>query len=164
MVRSKFIFLFLFLASCKYEDGPIFSLTSPLQRIGGTYKIEYVSEDGVDKTDEVANINYLYFGDEDQGSLFPFYYSFEAKVLNDPNSYISLWHFSGEDNTKIVAGTFGCGFYPATIVTSTPIPGFLSNGDCGDVCGPWTIVKLTANKMWLKTTFNNKNYEVHLKE
>ncbi|HYV94962.1 MAG TPA: hypothetical protein VE978_24520 [Chitinophagales bacterium] len=55
-----FTFL-LFIGSCKYKDGPLFSLTSPEKRIGGTYKIEYASEDGVDKTGDVANISSLFW-------------------------------------------------------------------------------------------------------
>ncbi|HYV94963.1 MAG TPA: hypothetical protein VE978_24525 [Chitinophagales bacterium] len=109
----------------------------------------------------------LSFGDEDEGPLFPFSYSFIAKVLDDPDPYYSLWYFTGDDKTQITPGTFGCGFYPDSIVDSAPVPGFLSNGFCPgafDEHARWNITKLTAHKMWLKTTFNNKNYEVHLRE
>ena len=72
------IVLFAFSDACKkYEDGPVFSIRSKKERMSNTWKIEYYSENGIDKTD--------YFNSTFVNALF---------AINKDKSYLLSYKFN----------------------------------------------------------------------
>jgi len=161
--RFKLIGFLMIIASCKYEDGPLLSLISAETRIAGYYEVDFVTEDGINQMDKIdtLNINYFYFGIED--SYIHYEHAFSVWI-SDTISYPGYWTLLSDDS-EIYFQTLGCdGLYSNEPVSLEPLPGFLSDGTCALPGPTWTITKLTQKRVWLKTTFNGKDYEVHFKQ
>jgi len=147
------LILILFFAACKYEDGPIISLSSPKNRLLQEWKIENVKVDGIDSTQRYSdscNCDLEFISNNDYIGVdvvllhncknLPAYY--------DPND-IGYWTF--KDHKKILHVGFSGNSYEGL--------GPIGLGKISD----WEILKLTGKKFWFKTTFNNKVYEFKLK-
>lgn len=161
--KLKFLLLLLLTASCKYEEGPLFSLVSVPDRVKGYYELDCVEENGINQMDRIDTIHItsVYFG---TGSdLHYANYDFEISIA-DTITYFSEWGVYN-NNSKLFVDEFGCrGYFPPdTAPPFQPLPGFIAGG-CTNPNAEWTIIKLTQKKLWLKTTLNGNNYEVHFKQ
>src|ERR1043165_5556998 len=99
MKKGFTLYCLLFLmASCKYDDGPLFSLVSPEKRIEGYYKIDCVQENGIDQMARIDTLNITYFlfsGSVD--IIGPYYNDFQVRIADTVN-YYSFWFFSGNND------------------------------------------------------------------
>jgi len=154
--------------SCsKFEDGPKVSLRSVMNRIYGTYRVEYISKNGVDMTDSWNNYYDLVFkiyrpSDEpkDNSPAVQVYGSIDSSGIWKSygigyQTFIQI----GEEvyfpmhNYMIDTSFFpGRCLYPVFIVADqqkTPL---------------FKITRLSNNEMWLYLEEGNDVYEIHLKE
>lgn len=160
--KLKLYYLLFLMASCKYEDGPLISLTSPTNRVKGFYTIDCVQENGTNIMSRIdtLNITSYYFGGPSE-IVGPNYNDFSVEIAGSV-TYPSFWFFHDSDDKHLTAETFGCGYPPFTPPPFQPLPGF--SGSCSESSLVWTITKLSQKKMWLEADFNGNHYEVHLKQ
>ena len=137
--------VFITIAACKkYPDGPLFSLTTKETRLCKEWDVAYFSINGYDST--------AYLRSQ------PFYgtYKFERPAKGDPgrcfyysaNSlYDGVGNWGFDNNKKSVAIDGGSGY-----------TGYI--GPYGPVRVEWDIMRLTQKELWLKTTYNGKEYFV----
>lgn len=166
MSKLKILISLLVLAGlgCKYEDGPLFSLVSIPNRISGDYHIEALTENGYNKKfiTDTLNIDYVHL--DNYTTYSGGYGGFWMTYTDSTKKIASYWALaSGSNKTKIVFGTFGCLLTNMPEVPVQPLPGYLSDGSCNDDV-LWDIIKLSNSRMWLKTSLDGNEYEVHLKK
>lgn len=163
MKNRYWFLLFVFIVfSCKYEDGPLISFVSKYNRVTGSYSIESVTEDGLDKmpTIDSLNIDNLTFdlvnmGNEKRGIV--------TVVTNDSLRQVG-WGFGPDNKSLFISSNFGCTGPPYLPTAYIPFLGFLSDGTCLDQWYFWDIDKLSNSKLWLHITFEDKIIRVHLKK
>jgi len=140
----------------KYPDGPLLSFETKMNRIAGIetkqWNVDYYSINGYDST------AYL--------QAQPYYgqYSFYSKKSKYPNTFGCLsnnniycthggWEFNNSKNDMHILQNYIC---------SIPISQFNTNPYiASDVT--WEIRRLTDSDLWLKTTYNGKEYFMKLK-
>jgi hypothetical protein len=150
----------LFFTTCKkYPDGPKFSLRSVQHRLTGTYELDKFIVNGIDSTDLLPPCNIvrsLNYTNSDG------HYYFLFKDGSD-NNLVGL-DFQGDyaliNNKRDIHITYGDGSNYGGVFTSgrnilEPAKG---GGD------KWEIRKLTNEDFWIKATFFNSTYEVHLRK
>jgi len=144
--------ILLFLAACKYEDGPLISLRSKEKRLTGTWKIENLTIDGIDSTalyKDSCDCNLFFFIDYNKHKGVQFLYPIN-------NQWAGYWSF---ENNK---GYLFIHMYSDTFW----LPPFHSKA-IGPI-GPsteshWEILKLTNNRFWFTTKYNGKEYNFKFK-
>lgn len=131
-----YLFFFLFvLSSCRYEDGPKFSLISKKARAVNIWTLDKAIENGVDKTDDYKR----------------FYVNYKIEIKKDDSyelSYSPLnigkytengsWKFS-DDKLKVI-------FTPK---------GSTQNNE-------WKILRLKNSECWVVQNINGKDVELRL--
>jgi len=139
----------------KYPDGPLLSFETKMNRIAGIetkqWNVDYYSINGYDST------AYL--------QAQPYYgqYSFYSKKSKNPNGFF----FSSNNSTDAASGDwkFVNNKEDLNILLTFHSPSFLqfnTNPYIGrDVT--WKIRRLTDSDLWLKTTYNGKEYFMKLK-
>jgi hypothetical protein len=140
------------ISSCKkYPDGPLLSLHSKEKRIAGsdykTWDVVYYSINGLDST------SYL--------QAQPYYgkFGFYSKNAKDPNYfYTSGCGTSGK--WKLTNNKKDLYIYQRQRCTS--VPQFNMTPYFADEV-TWEIRRLTDDDLWLKTTYNSKEYLMKLK-
>lgn len=145
----------IFIAGCKkYPDGPLLSLHSKEKRIIGIWSVDYFSIDGYDSTSYLQaqpySGKYGIHSGIDQGKKLFGYYSKDYPAPNPTPNYngTGYWMFLNHKESIYIhfknyfAGA--CGPFRANDIT-------------------WDIRRLTGSDLWLKTTFNGKEYFVKFK-
>jgi hypothetical protein len=146
--------LLLFIAACKYEDGPL-SLRSKYQRLEGEWKIEHLEIDGIDSTQRYidscnCNLKFIKFDDYGwgDGQLIKLgYCKWAASITTGLEGY---WKFS--KNKKI--------FHVWLNINGCKYKGI---GPIGCIDSDWEIHRLTKTEFWFTTTIQNKVYTFKFK-
>lgn len=148
----------VFITSCKkYPDGPFFNFESKQKRILGYWYVDYFSIDGYDST------SYL--------QAQPYYGHFRIYAEKDYKDKIDLF-FESKDPTIAPTPNYNlggrCGFANNKKSLHWHLDTYLGWGQGS--CGPfraldvtWRIMRLTDLDLWLKTTYNDKEYYMKLK-
>jgi len=129
--------LLVSLFSCKYEDGPSFSLRSKKARVVNAWFIDRVYENGVDKTEDykTAFVNYQFQIKKDDNFILTY------RPYNVGNyEQKGTWKFS-DDKANFV---------------------FTPEGTSDQ--NTWKIMRLKHNEFWVTANLNNKDVELHLKD
>ena len=145
---SLFLVGLFFETSCKkYPNGPLLSLHSKEHRIVGTWIVDYYSINGYDSTSYLQG--QPYYGKcvfyKQKGD-----YSADFVLVSNDNNYFSSgswWFTDNKKDLKIQQSTFQQ-FY-----MNPYIAGLIT----------WEIRRLTVSDLWLKTTYNGKEYFMKLK-
>jgi len=130
-------FLTLVLFSCKYEDGPNFSLLSKKTRVANIWFLDKVLKNGNDETDafKTTFVNYKLEIKKDDT------YTLTYRLLNiSETREEGTWKFSDDKSKLILKG----------------------NGQT--VENTWTILRLKNNSFWSKQKTGNDDYELRLKD
>lgn len=157
------LILFTVISCSKFEDGPKISFRSVMNRILGTYRIEYISKNGEDLTD-----------------YWNSYYHLSFKFSNDERSYYSLgvsgyiecndtliFYATGYQIFVAIDDTVTMGMNNYMIDTSLYTGRFLypvfviadqHNAPVFD------IIRLTQDEMWLFLNKDGDEYEIKFKE
>ena len=142
--------------SCKkYEDGPLISFRSPLNRLLGKWGVEAVSNNGNDITS-------LYI--DSCGCKFSFH-----SEKHDPK-YFALFNCTNGYN---YAGSFhfvSNEYIEIFIVSKYNEMG--SSNDTVPICGPlkvrvssrWDVKKLSNKNMWIENNYNGDLYLIKMKK
>ncbi len=143
MMKITKIFLLVSLAvllsfqGCKYEEGPMLSLSSKKNRAVNKWVIDKVYEKGVDNTEEYKRffVNYSIELKSDKNYVLkyrPFNFSdYEEK---------GTWDFSG-DKKQII-------FKP-------------TDQSSGSI---WNILRLKSNEAWVTQLVDGEELELHMKD
>lgn len=130
-------FLTLVLFSCKYEEGPAFSLLSKKARVQNIWFIDKVLKNGNDETTDfkTAFVNYkLEIKKDDTYTIT--YRSFNVSETREEGT----WKFS-DDKSKFI---------------------LKKNGQTDE--NIWTILRLKNNSFWSKQKNGSDDYELRLKD
>lgn len=146
----------------KFDDGPKISFRSVMNRILGTYRIEYISKNGEDLTDywnsyydlsfKFANNERLYYSLEVSGyiecndTLISYATGYQTDIQIGENVYIPMYNYMID--TALYPGRH---FYPLLITTEE-----------GGVM--FRVTRLTDDEIWLVLDDGNDVYEIKLKE
>jgi hypothetical protein len=133
----------------KYEDGPWISFRSPIKRLYGVYTLTKYTVNGEDS---------LSLFNDSLSLTFDFYYNdidyinscLIGSFRNDGKFTVIYMHWKLINDDKIlnVYETLG-----STVGT----------GPFGDnKIADWKILKLRNKEIWMKTTYNNKEYYIEL--
>ena len=148
--KILFLFALLFIISCKkYPDGPLLSLHSKEHRIAGSnnkkWDVSYFSINGYDSTSYLKNQSgygkYQFEREKDGRAVFV---CLSTDLVYGIGGY---WKFSNHKNNiqvnahSLNAMHFNLGPYAADDQS-------------------WVIQRLTETDLWLKCTYNNKEYFV----
>lgn len=146
----SFIFLIVFvliiLGSCKkYPEGPLLNLVLKTTRIDGAWDVEYFSINSYDSTSYLKS--QIFYG------AYGFSKDEMVAIFGAPYPYNKrgYWEFKNKKNDLHIH--------------LEPYPGSpdVSLGPYGANDVVWEIRRLTSNELWLKTTFNSKEYYVKFK-
>lgn len=129
----------LFVFSCgKYEDGPSFSLRTKTHRLANSWKVESVTEDGVNVTTSFNN-------------LYPDY----LITISKSNTYVLTYKLNSGIEYK-ESGTW---------VYSGDKKHVYFNSAVGGPASDWLILRLKEKELWTEHTDSsqspNHTYEVH---
>jgi hypothetical protein len=150
-MMKKIILIMIILSAifegCRYEEGPVISFRTVDRRLQGEFQANKFDIDGQDAmktwTDSICD-NYLMLRRYDVGIKSSF--AIVSSYGNCGGRYII------SDNKRDL------GF--EIIVKTDNYPGF---GPFRiDVTSYWKILKLSNNKLWLETTFDNHDYYLQL--
>ena len=160
---KKIVFFFVVIvfianASCKkYPDGPLLSLHSKGERICNYWHVDYFSINGNDST------SYL------KGQSFFGYYHFK-KASDDRSLFVTGGDcYYDTDNYNFYGeGKWGFVNNKKSISIHLNFNPSFSNGysigpfryDFGSNTIVWDIMRLEQHELWLKTTYNGKEYLV----
>jgi hypothetical protein len=138
--------IFLFIISCRYEDGPTISLRSPEQRLKGYYDVNSFSINDIDST--------TYYKDSCGCDLW--ISPGESKIVN----YVCiLTACKGEDTWgSFLLSNKRDKLFISFDSTSMGGIGPLSSNTYIE----WEIARLTNKNLWIKTNYNGKDYKVKL--
>src|ERR1051325_3940398 len=123
--RFKLFACFLLIASCKYDNGPLFSLSSPANRVVGNYSIESATEDGID---QMNKLNTLHIKTLDFGSEIPPWGGYDMAVTYADTTSVNFsgWWLINDDADINIYNTCSInGNYPDP--SFAPIPGLLAD-------------------------------------
>lgn len=142
------------ISSCKkYPEGPLISLHSKEKRIVGTWVVDYYSINGYDSTSYLQAQPYYgkyYIYSEIHGDTYVF------SLVTDNGTTCGTtghWRFANKKkDLNIQQSIGGCTSLPQ--FNTTP---YIAS----DVT--WEIRRLTNADLWLKTTYNGKEYLMKLK-
>lgn len=145
----------IFITSCKkYPDGPLINFESKEKRVLGIWWVNYFSIDGADSTAYLKSKPYYgcyIIYPEIVGGGKEFGYSLMDNAGPNPNpNYNGAGYWMFLDHKKSIYFHFysyvqgACGPYRANDVT-------------------WRIMRLEDTDLWLKTTYNGKEYFVKFK-
>ena len=148
------LMLILLFAACKYEDGPLISFRSKVNRLLGIWQVENVKVDGVDSTqryNDSCGCTLKFVSDDN-------YIGIDIVILDNCKNYYGGgndfrgdWLF--ENKNKILTVWFDKFYYY-----------YEGYGPIGwGKHSNWEILKLTNKRFWFKTNFNNKEYIFKLK-
>ena len=154
MKKVVFFLLILFThAGCKkYPDGPLISLRTKEHRLTGEWDVEYFSINGYDSTAYLKSKpfygKYVFSKQEDShGRKF-----FAVEPTSVTHAYGS-WEFTNrKEDVKISCDQTNCDTLSYTTV-----------GAYGRLNITWEIRRLKDKELWLKTTYNGKEYFVKFK-
>jgi len=144
--------LFLLMASCKYEDGPLISFTSIPNRISGAYYLESVTVSGEDETAQMDTLHIAYFHFDTNRPEVGGEGSFWVAYTDTTTEIHSSWSLHLPEKKYIEFGVVSGKF--------APLPGFFFNPSDN----PWKILKLSNHRFWIEINYNGDEIEVHLKE
>lgn len=145
-----------FFACKKYEEGPIISLRTKMHRIAGSkedhkqWDVEYFSVDGVDSTGFLRNkpqYGKYIFSAKDQEGNCEYVYQSNSTTYREWGK----WNFIDKKNNLEIY------YYPKP--NTTPF----SVGAYNATYQVWEIQRLTEKDLWLKCTYQNKEYYVKFK-
>ena len=152
---KKFAFpllVIIFYSGCKkYPDGPLISLSSKEGRISGHWDVEYFSINGYDSTTYLRSQPFYgrYFFSTEQDNRKNFF-TYKNSILPATPNYngIGFWMFLEHKEALYVHFDLytppALGPYRAADVT-------------------WEIRRLKSKELWLKTTYEGKEYFVKFK-
>lgn len=149
---KKLVFCFsvmmLFFGCKKYPDGPLLSLRTKEHRMVGNWDVEYFSVNGYDSTEYLRSQPFYGKYQFRKGD----YSSGDFIFKNSSNSYTASGSWIFTNNKKYLA-----------LALTTPVP---TNhiGPYAAEYVSWEIRKLKENELWLKTTYNGKEYFVKFKQ
>lgn len=157
MKNTKLLFILislsLFLASCRYDEGPMISLRSVETRVTNHYILDEFTKNGIDMTQELADSvgkEWQFLTKEEAwGKLNNLMvYPTDSIVPYEANYYITRDHESIDIFFNSYFNPYYIGIVPF-------------KADMGD---SWSIERLTKDEMWLSCTYNNADYYLKLKE
>ena len=141
--------VFITIAACKkYPDGPSFSLYTKQQRLCNGWDVFSFTVNGYDST--------AYLRSQ------PFYGKFDFLAQKGDEAayfgYIGIggyeggghWYFGSDKTTVLIESTYDSA-YPGTV------------GPYRIGTWQWDIMRLEKKELWLKTTYNGKEYFVKFK-
>jgi hypothetical protein len=138
------------LTACQpYEDGPVLSFKSAEKRIFGLYHLTEYTVDGVDSislyNDSLSLVFDFYYNDVDAVNALAI--SGSRADGGGCNVYWH-WHLSDDELQLIVDDA------PGLSIGTGPF----GKGRIGS----WTLLRLKSKEIKMKTTYNNKEYQVLL--
>jgi hypothetical protein len=151
LIIISMVFVGLFFGCKKYEDGPLISLRSPTKRLYGNYTLKTYTVNGFDSLslyNDSLSLSFSFFYDDvdyknlccivgrrKDGNYSELYWSW--RLING-NEVLQIYRSVG-----IIVGTgpFGTDKFPE-----------------------WKILLLTNKKVKMKTTYNEKEYLIELKQ
>ena len=144
------VIAFITSSSCKkYPDGPLLSLHSKEHRIVGTWIVDYYSINGYDSTSYLQGQpyygKYIFYKRKPDGDDYA-----EFVLLDNNNIYVSDGHWFFTNNKKNID------------IDQSPLTQFYMNPYIARAIS-WEIRRLTVSDLWLKTTYNGKEYFMKLK-
>jgi len=135
--------ILLFLAACKYEDGPLISLRSKHNRLDGTWKFKEVLVDEIDSTSAYQQ-QFTYISIVSGEDLWNAY-MVDAQI-----------EFHSDSNYTQAKGWFNKN---KTLLHISFLSIFTwSFGFIGGYNEDWEVLKLSNNNLWFKTNYNNRTY------
>lgn len=153
MKKVLFFFLVIILYSgCKkYPDGPAISLLSKEGRLTGEWDVEYFSINGYDSTSYLKSLPFYgkyFLSNEKEGKNNLFVY--KNSVLPTTPNYNGggFWMFLNHKESVYIH-------------FNSYTPPSLGAFRAEDVV--WEIRKLKSKELWLKTTYNGKEYFIKFK-
>lgn len=147
--------IFIAISSCKkYPDGPVLSLHSKEKRVVGEWSVDYYSINGYDSTAYLQSQPYYgkyIFDAEDKDGDNPPRFRF---VRNNSlySTTIGYWQFGNNKKNLTIEQS----------VIDTSLHQFGTNPYIAHYIS-WEIRRLTTKDLWLKTTYNAKEYFMKLK-
>lgn len=161
------ILLAVAVISCKkkYEEGPRFSIWSPIQRLTGEYVLKEYIVDGIDSTDyylthHFNNCSEYYFDiQKNTSSGDPYGYSATYcngdPLINDQGALVQgRWYFLADDSVRLY-------FSLPDPVNPTYLDTTVSTAL--NRVSDWHILQLKSGKMKLEAIFNQSVYVLGLK-
>jgi hypothetical protein len=141
--------ILLFIAGCRYDDGPKISFRSPEQRLKGYYDVDFFSINDIDSTS--------YYMDSCGCDLW--ISPGDSKTLTYLCVLTACKDGKGEDTWgSFLLSTHRNKLFVSYDSTSMVGIGPFSSGTYTE----WDIQRLTNKNLWMKTTFNGKDYKVKL--
>jgi hypothetical protein len=157
MKFSKFIFIFLVIAFCitdckKYPDGPFISFRGKEARVIGDWEIESFLIDGNDSLSQLTCTSYSFYKNDDTTNRH--FHSSESCPAGSGGD----WGIKNHGKELVLYVSIDSG-----AVTPFPINGTLTGYPKVSNLS-WEIQRLKNRQMWLKTSLNNKEYYIKLKQ
>lgn len=146
------LLLLLFNPGCKkYEDGPLISFRTPMDRLWGVWEVEYFSINGEDHTQE--------YRDSCNRSFLFWYYSYPRMwfingLSSSDNISADYFDLINHDTDLFVEFRYGTAVWYEFLQSPSEVQ--------------WDIKKLTNNKLWMESESvsfqNNVQYYIKLKK
>ncbi len=140
----------LILSGCKkYEDGPLISFRSKVNRLTGKFEIDKFLVNNEDSTLLYNEYMGIYLEIDYFENLTNTYLGF-----SDNNKSLCSGHWDIQKPKTTITTDYYYWYIDTDSLNSShkpPIAPFESYNE-------WTILKLTNKKLWLKTNYNNKEY------
>ncbi len=154
-LKIFFLYVIIFVSDCKYEDGPLISFRSKAQRITALWKVEEYYVDGIDSTQLYNDscgcyLDFAFSKPDYWKYFFWMYYCLKIDTTDKAGLPFGNWEIiDKKEILEILLDTssfrYKTGFGP------------FNESDL-----KFEIIKLTYNKLWLKTNHDNKKYIIKL--
>lgn len=161
--------------SCKrYEENPIISFRSVVDRINGRWEIESVTVNSIAaSTDwDTLQVNYYNFSFATLQEMKQNKYDFEGNTaiyFTKPSFLTTMTNFSTDKKELTFWSYYSCYNYPICNKPTGNIPCTINDTFDKKSNGyylqeTWKIIKLTNKEMWLTSELNGNSYETHFKK